>query len=104
MSESGGDYSQNSRKDSGIEEKDTIVPKKKLIRETGWRWLMLVFGCFFLMGSYFCFDNPAPLKNTLINDYGLSESQWASLYSIYSFPNMVLPLFGGIFIDKLGIR
>ena len=74
MSESGGDYSQNSRKDSGIEEKDTIVPKKKLIRETGWRWLMLAFGCFFLMGSYFCFDNPAPLKNTLINDYGLSES------------------------------
>ena len=40
-------------------------PQKILIRQTGWRWLMLTFGCFFLMGSYFCFDNPAPLKSTL---------------------------------------
>ena len=80
-------------------------PKKKLIRQTGWRWLMLTFGCFFLMGSYFCFDNPAPLKNILQKPpYDLSEAQWSGLYSIYSFPNMVLPLFGGIFIDKLGIR
>ena len=66
---------------------------------------MLTFGCFFLMGSYFCFDNPAPLKNMLQKDpYDLSEAQWSALYSIYSFPNMVLPLFGGIFIDKIGIR
>lgn len=26
------------------------------------------------------------------------------LYSIYSFPNFILPLFGGIIIDKLGVR
>lgn len=81
------------------------APKKKLIRQTGWRWLMLTFGCFFLMGSYFCFDNPAPLKNTLEKPpFDLSEAQWSGLYSIYSFPNMILPLFGGIFIDKIGIR
>ena len=81
------------------------APKKVLVRNTGWRWLMLAFGCFFLMGSYFCFDNPAPLKNTLQKPpYNLSEAQWSGLYSIYSFPNMVLPLFGGIFIDKIGIR
>ena len=40
-------------------------PKKILIRQTAWRWVMLGAGCFFLMGSYFCFDNPAPLKSTL---------------------------------------
>ena len=69
------------------------------------RWVMLTFGCFFLMGSYYCFDNPAPLKNILTSPpYDLSEAQWSGLYSIYSFPNMVLPLFGGIFIDKIGIR
>ena len=66
---------------------------------------MLAFGCFFLMGSYFCFDNPAPLKNLLLAPpYNLSNAQWSALYSIYSFPNMVLPLFGGIFVDKIGIR
>lgn len=57
------------------------------------------------MGSYFCYDNPAPLKTDLTKEpYNLSESQWSGLYSIYSFPNMVLPLVGGIFIDKIGIR
>ena len=79
--------------------------KKKLIRETNWRWLMLAAGCFFLMGSYFCFDNPAPLKDFLEQPpYNLTPTQWSALYSIYSFPNMVLPLFGGIFIDRVGVR
>ena len=97
----------NSHTNSNLptEDGDDGQPKKLLIRQTGWRWLMLTFGCFFLMGSYFCFDNPAPLKGTLqLPPYNLSEAQWSGLYSIYSFPNMVLPLFGGIFIDKLGIR
>lgn len=75
------------------------------MRKTGIRWLMLVCGCFFLMGSYFCYDNPAPLKSTLEEPpYNLSDTQWAGLYTIYSFPNMVLPLFGGILVDKLGVR
>jgi len=66
---------------------------------------LLSFGCCFLMGSYFCFDNPAPLKPYLIKPpYDLSETQYNALYSIYSFPNMVLPLFGGICMDKIGIR
>ena len=66
---------------------------------------MLLFGCFFLMGNYYSFDNPAPLKHMLQQEpFSLTESQWSGLYSIYSFPNMVLPLFGGIFIDRLGIR
>ena len=87
------------------EDQQSVQSKKVLIRNTGWRWLMLTFGCFFLMGSYFCYDNPAPLKNALQKPpYNLSEAQWSGLYSIYSFPNMVLPLFGGIFIDKIGIR
>ena len=66
---------------------------------------MLACGCFFLMGSYFCYDNPAPLKSDLeAPPFNLTDPQWSGLYSIYSFPNMVLPLFGGIFIDKIGIR
>ena len=44
--------------------------KKLLVRQTGLRWLMLAFGCLFLMGSYFCYDNPAPLKSTLTDKDG----------------------------------
>ncbi len=84
---------------------DMSQDKKILIRHTAWRWVMLTFGCFFLMGSYFCFDNPAPLKTFLQEDpYNLTDTQWSYLYSIYSLPNMVLPLCGGILIDRVGIR
>lgn len=66
---------------------------------------MLTFGCLFLMGSYFCYDNPAPLKSTLEEPpFNFSEGQFNSLYSIYSLPNTVLPLLGGILLDKIGIR
>lgn len=34
----------------------------------------------------------------------LSDLQYNSLYSIYSFPNVVLPLVGGLIIDKMGVR
>ena len=66
---------------------------------------MLAFGCLFLMGSYFCYDNPAPLKATLkAPPFDLSDGQFNALYSIYSLPNTVLPLAGGILLDKMGIR
>ena len=26
------------------------------------------------------------------------------LYTVYSLPNMILPIFGGIFLDQIGIR
>lgn len=57
------------------------------------------------MGNTFSFDNPAPLKHTLQTPpFSLTDSQWSGLYSIYSFPNMIMPLLGGIFIDRIGIR
>jgi hypothetical protein len=34
---------------------------------------------------------------------GGSESKYNLLYSVYSYPNIILPLFGGLLIDKLGI-
>lgn len=99
--------------DSNDNLKDQLVaseeeqPRKKLVRETNLRWLMLTFGCLFLMGSYYCYDNPSPLKQTLTDpngDFQFSEAQFNSLNSIYSLPNTVLPLFGGILLDKIGIR
>ena len=57
------------------------------------------------MGSYFCYDNPAVMETTLEDPpYNLKPSQYSLLYSVYSIPNMVLPLFGGVFLDKIGIK
>lgn len=82
-----------------------ITPEKKSIRQTGLRWVMLTFGCIFLMGSYFCYDIPSVAQNTFQNDYyNLSPLQVSDMYTVYSLPNTVLPLLGGIFLDKIGIR
>ena len=65
---------------------------------------MLFFGCSFLIGSYFCYDNPGAISDTLEKDLGLSAGQYGLLYSVYSYPNMVLPIFGGILLDMIGLR
>ena len=67
--------------------------------------MTLFFATVFFMGSYFCYDNPAPLKSKLTSDpFNLTETQFNALYTIYALPNMVLPIFGGIFMDKIGFR
>ena len=41
------------------------IPPKRSIRNTWVRWIMLAFGSLFLMGSYFCYDNVAPITLTI---------------------------------------
>lgn len=65
---------------------------------------MLFFACSFLMGSYFCYDNPGSIETTLEDDMKISTTQYSLLYSVYSYPNTVLPIFGGIFLDMIGLR
>lgn len=40
-------------------------PKKKSYKEGHIRWLALFFACSFLLGSYFCYDNPGPIEKTM---------------------------------------
>lgn len=34
----------------------------------------------------------------------MGEAQFNLLYAVYSFPNVVIPILGGILIDKIGAR
>ncbi|KAL5004333.1 hypothetical protein ScPMuIL_017789 [Solemya velum] len=69
------------------------------------RYLVLIIMCFLSFGSYFCYDNPAALQDTMISDLNISESQFMSFYSWYSWPNVILCFFGGFLIDKVfGVR
>ena len=79
--------------------------KNNPIRQTGLRWFVLACGCCFLMGSYFCYDIPAT-SGVTFNDppYNLTQAQVNLMYTVYSVPNTVLPLLGGIFLDIIGIR
>ena len=70
---------------------------------------MLFFSCVFLLGSYFCYDIPGPIQVDVTDKKtgtfpGMSDTEYNLQYTVYSYPNMILPLFGGIFLDVLGFR
>ncbi|CAG5134655.1 unnamed protein product, partial [Candidula unifasciata] len=66
---------------------------------------VLILICFLSFGSYFCYDNPAALQDVMIKSLNINEGQFMAFYSFYSWPNVVLCMFGGYLIDRFfGIR
>ena len=63
--------------------------------------------CMFMSCVYFAFDNPAALHDQLRDHFRHMpqtefEYQFNLLYSAYSLPNVILPFFGGVFVDRYG--
>lgn len=70
------------------------------------RWLVLFLCSLFLMCSCYCYDNPAALYAQLSQQFnGLDgfDYWFDAMYSVYSLPNIALPLIGGILIDHVGL-
>ncbi|CAI5744989.1 unnamed protein product [Peronospora destructor] len=73
------------------------------------RWLVLFLSCMLMIGNYYCFDNPAALKSQIQQHFNtLPKDQYEVLfnllYTLYSIPNIFLPFFGGVLVDKFGAR
>jgi MFS family permease len=71
------------------------------------RWLILFLACVMMIGNYYCYDNPAALKTQIQAQMGNPsdyETMYSLLYTVYSIPNVILPFFGGYFVDLLGVR
>ena len=69
--------------------------------------LLLVSICFLTFGSYWVYDLPGALSLQLAQWFGPSytPAMNANLYSVYSYPNIVLPFFSGLIVDKYtGVR
>ena len=69
--------------------------------------VLLVFVCLLTFGSYWVYDIPGALSQQLQAWFGPSYSPAmnASLYSVYSYPNVVLPFFSGLIVDNYtGVR
>ncbi|CAD8200988.1 unnamed protein product [Paramecium octaurelia] len=77
---------------------------KQPLQKTWVLWLALGLACFLLFGDAYAFDNPMALQSTIQSEMNLNNVQFNMLYSIYSAPNIILPFFGGILIDKIGVR
>ncbi len=53
----------------------------------------------------FCYDAPGGLQDRFRDDLNMSTSKFSFLYSIYSWPSVVLTIVGGFLIDRVfGIR
>ncbi|KAH9126828.1 hypothetical protein AeMF1_002756 [Aphanomyces euteiches] len=71
--------------------------------------LVLILSSLMVFGSAYCYDNPSALKSQLQQRFhDLPKSRYEFLfslsYSLYSIPNVALPFFGGMLVDKFGVR
>lgn len=64
------------------------------------RWFVLFVVSFVMLSNLYC-NNFVSIQDELSTQFGLTSVEYLSLFSIYSFPNIVLPILGGILIDKI---
>ena len=68
------------------------------------RWGVLLFVSLAMFGNYYIYDSIAPLATALEEQLGFSSTQLGMLNAIYSAPNIIMVLIGGILVDRLGTR
>ena len=66
------------------------------------RWWILVFTSIALFGNYYVYDSIAPVADLLQRQLGFSDTQLGTLNAIYSLPNIVMVLIGGVLVDRYG--
>jgi MFS family permease len=78
---------------------DSLLPPPPAIR-----WSVLVFTSVAMFGNYYVYDSIAPLADILRTELGFSSTQVGALNAIYSLPNIVMVLIGGVIVDRIGTR
>jgi MFS family permease len=71
---------------------------------TLYRWVVLVVISLAMFGNYYVYDAVSPIADLLKEQLGFSDSNIGLLNAIYSFPNIVMVLIGGILIDRIGVK
>lgn len=69
-----------------------------------YRWAVLFFISLAMFGNYYIYDSISPLADVLVKQLNFSDSDIGLLQGIYSFPNIIMVLVGGLIIDRIGTR
>jgi MFS family permease len=69
-----------------------------------WRWSVLVAISVAMFGNYYVYDSIAPVADSLQKLLGFTDTQIGTLNAIYSLPNIVVVLIGGVIVDRFGTR
>jgi MFS family permease len=57
-----------------------------------------------MFGNYYVYDAVSPIADLLKSQLGFSDSNIGWLNGIYSVPNIIMVLIGGIIIDRIGVK
>lgn len=69
-----------------------------------YRFLILLSVSLMLVGNYFAYDSIGALAPLIMDGMEIGREEIGMLYSFYSWPNLVMVLIGGFFIDRFGTR
>ena len=69
-----------------------------------WRWAALIAISVAMFGNYYVYDAVAPVADLLQNQLGFTHTQLGTQNAIYSLPNIVMVLIGGVIVDRFGTR
>ena len=65
-------------------------------------WVVFLFVTAALYGNFYVYDSIGPVADLLHSQRGFSDTQIGMLNAIYSIPNVVLVLVGGVLVDRFG--
>ncbi len=65
-------------------------------------WLVLVLIALANYGNFYVYDSIGPVADLLQRQRGFSDTEIGMLNAIYSLPNVVLLLVGGLMVDRFG--
>lgn len=74
------------------------------IRHTNARFIVLLGIAGFMFGNFYFFDQTSATEKAIEAQTGMSPTTFGVLSSVYSWPNVVLPLVGGVMIDRIGLK
>jgi len=57
-----------------------------------------------MFGNYYAYDSVGPVADLLQRQLGYTDTQIGTLNAIYSFPNIIMVLIGGLIVDRFGTR
>ena len=74
-------------------------------RNTPYRYFILVLLFLSYASTYFVIELPSGLQITIMEVMNINAKQYNLLFSVYTWPDLILSVFGGILIDRvIGLR
>jgi len=68
------------------------------------RWIVLLVVSVPIFGNYYVYDCIEPIADLLSKQLHFSDKQIGLLQGIYSAPNVIMVLIGGLIVDRIGTR